>query len=227
LAVIVEAIKADLMKAIPEQIRVRRGHESASYDDAEIKSIIDAGYIAHVAFVHNGLPVSVPMIYWREGDFVLWHGSTKSRAMLASAGDDVCLTITHLDALAFARSAFHHSANYRCVMLFGVAEPVPAEQKVASLHNLMERIAPGRDEHLRPMHDKELKATALLRIPIDQVSAKIKSGPPNGDPDDQNWPVWEGIVPIKQTFQTAISAGLTEVDLLTPDHIARLQGTKI
>lgn len=215
------------MSKIPEQIRVQRGHESASYDDAKVKSIIDSGYIAHVAFVHESLPLSVPMIYWREGEHVVWHGSTKSRAMLASAGDNVCLTITHLDGLVFARSAFHHSANYRCVMLFGVAEPVPADRKAASLHNLMERIAPGRDKLLRPIHDQELKATALLRIPINRVSAKIKSGPPNGDPSDLNWPVWEGVVPVTQTLNPAISAGLTDADIETPDHISRLDGSVI
>ncbi|MEO0463386.1 MAG: pyridoxamine 5'-phosphate oxidase family protein [Pseudomonadota bacterium] len=215
------------MDTIADEIRVRRGHESASYDPEQIRQIIDAGYVAHVAFCHNGRPVCVPMIYWREGDFLMWHGSSKSRAMLASEGDRVCITITHWDGLVFARSEFHHSANYRCVMLFGEAQKVPDSQKSQSLHKLMERIAPGRDQALRPMSGQELKATVLLRISIDQVSAKIKSGPPKGDPADVDWPVWEGVVPIAQTFQPAVSADLTEADAVTPENIRRLEGAKI
>ncbi|MEM6586576.1 MAG: pyridoxamine 5'-phosphate oxidase family protein [Pseudomonadota bacterium] len=215
------------MTPVADEIRVRRGHESASYDPDLIRKIIDAGYFAHIAFQHRGQPVCIPMMVWREEDFVYWHGSTKSRAMLAGAGEEVCITITHWDGLVFARSAFHHSANYRCVMLFGTAESVPEANKLAHLHTLMERIAPGRDDDLRPMTAQEIKGTALLRIPIDRVSAKVKSGPPRGDPADADWPVWEGVVPVAQTFQPAVSAALTEADRETPENIARLEGVSI
>ena len=215
------------MADISDELRVRRGHEAGRYDADTIIDILDRGYIAIIAFVHNDKPVAVPMIYWRKGDWLYWHGSTKSRAMLASSGDAVCVTVTHLDALVFARSAFHHSANYRSVMLFGTAETVPEAHKLSCLHALMERIAPGRDEQLRPMSGQELKATSLLRIPIDQASAKIKSGPPNGDPADVDWPVWEGVVPVTQTLGQAVSAGLTHADEVTPEHITSLQGKTI
>ncbi|XUU60827.1 pyridoxamine 5'-phosphate oxidase family protein [Erythrobacter sp. HA6-11] len=210
-----------------EDVRVRRGHENASYDRREISQIIDAGYCAHIAFCHDTRPVCVPMMYWRQGDFIFWHGSTKSRAMLASAGDEVCITITHWDGLVFARSAFHHSANYRSVMIFGKAQAVPDDEKTAHLHALMERIAPGRDADLRPMSKQELKATALLRIPIDRVSAKMRFGPPRDDPADTDWPVWSGIVPVTQTLERAVSAAETEADNITPANIEALEGIKI
>jgi hypothetical protein len=215
------------MASISDEIRVRRGHENARYDREEILRIIDAGYFAHIAFCHRGRPVSVPMMYWRDDDHIYWHGSTKSRAMLASAGGEVCISVTHWDGLVFARSAFHHSANYRCVMMFGQAEAVPELEKAGSLHKLMERIAPGRDEQLRPMSQQELKATALLRIPIDRVSAKVRAGPPRGDPADAEWPIWEGIVPIAQRFERAVSAERSEADRTTPGNVRRLEGARI
>ena len=147
--------------------------------------------------------------------------------MLARAGQSVCITITHWDGLVFARSAFRHSAHYRCVMLFGEAQEVPEDEKTASLHTLMERVAPGRDAELRPMTEQELKATALLRVPINRVSAKIKQGPPTADPLDTDWPVWEGILPVAQIFQPAKSTGASSESYETPDNVERLVGTSI
>lgn len=212
---------------VTDKIHIRQSRERACYDTPTIKKIIDSGYVAHIAFVHNGYPVNIPMVYWREEDYIYWHGSTKSRAVLASAGDSVCLTITHFDGLVFAKSAFHHSANYRSVMVFGVAEVVPDNEKLTRLKNFMERIALGRDAELRPVKDKELKATRLLRIPIDHVSAKIRSGPPVEDQDDNDWPIWTGLVPVRQHFMAPIGVKQTDNNIDIPKNIAELTGTSI
>lgn len=212
---------------ITDKTRIRQSRERACYGDSTIKKIIDSGYVAHIAFVHNGYPVNIPMIYWREEGYIYWHGSTKSRAVLASAGDSVCLTITHFDGLVFAKSAFHHSANYRSVMVFGTAEIVPDNEKIARLKYFMERISLGRNVQLRPIKDKELKATSLLRIPIDRVSAKVRSGPPVEDQDDNDWPVWAGVVPVRQHFLAPISVKQTDNNVDIPNNITELTGISI
>ncbi|MEM7613065.1 MAG: pyridoxamine 5'-phosphate oxidase family protein [Pseudomonadota bacterium] len=201
----------------PTTIRARQNPDRASYEREDIHRILDAGYFAHLAFVHDGMPVNTPMMYWRDGDYVYWHGSTKSRAMTASEGDPVCIAVTHFDGLVFAKSAFHHSANYRSVMIFGNAESAPDIRKTEQLHALMERIAPGRDATLRPLRDNELRATKILRIPLDCVSAKVRSGPPVEDPRDVDWEVWTGVVPCKTQFTKPVGAGDGDNDLGAPE----------
>lgn len=208
--------------AVSNQVRVRRGHKLASYKKSQAFDILDAGYIAHTAFIYDGYPVNIPMIYWRDGDYIYWHGSTKSRAMLAIAGDRVCLTVTHFDGLVFAKSAFHHSANYRSLMIFGIAEAIGELEKPEHLFHLMERIAPGRNKHLRPMQDKELKATSLLRMPIERFSIKTRSGPPVEDPDDLNWSVWTGTIPFEQRLGQPESALETKIHTEVPEYLSKL-----
>lgn len=155
----------------------------------------------------RGAPVVIPTLYWRESDHLYLHGSIASRMLDRARKAPVCVTVTHIDALVLTRSAFHHSVNYRSVVIFGKPEEVtdPVE-KSARLRTFMEGLLPGRWDTLRPVKPKELKATRLLRLPIDEVSAKIRSGPPADDKADLSWPVWGGLVPIETR------AGLAEPD---------------
>jgi uncharacterized protein len=171
----------------------KRGH----YDRATIDGILDAGIVCHVGFVVRGSPVVIPTLYWREGDHLYLHGSIASRMLDSARKTPVCVTVTHIDALVLTRSAFHHSVNYRSVVVLGKPEEVtdPAE-KEAHLRTFMEGLLPGRWDRLRPVKPKELKATRLLRLSIDEASAKIRSGPPADDKADLSWPVWGGLIPI-------------------------------
>lgn len=177
------------------------------YDRATIDAILDEGILCHVGFVHEGAPVVIPTLYWREGDHVYLHGSIASRMLGSSIGATICVTVTHLDGLVLARSAFHHSANYRSVVLFGKPEEVtdPRERE-ARMRVFMEGLFPGRWETLRPVKARELKATRLLGLRIDEASAKIRSGPPVDDAADVSWPTWGGVMPL------ALRAGKPQPD---------------
>jgi nitroimidazol reductase NimA-like FMN-containing flavoprotein (pyridoxamine 5'-phosphate oxidase superfamily) len=172
----------------------KRGH----YDRETIDAILDAGFVCHVGFVVRGSPVVIPTLYWREGDHLYLHGSIASRMLETARNTPICVTVTHIDALVLTRSAFHHSVNYRSVVVFGKPEELtdPAEKK-ARMRTFMEGILPGRWDALRPVKVKELNATRVLRLPIDEVSAKIRSGPPADDEADLTWPIWGGLVPLE------------------------------
>ncbi len=184
-------------KAPSDRSRVRRTPDKAAYDKTTIHAILDAAPVAHVGYILNGAPFVTPTLQWREGDHVYWHGSAASRMLKAVNGADVCLTVTLTDGLVLARSAFEHSINYRSAMLFGQARLVtdPAE-KAARLQTMVDQMFPGRWPLLRPMTDQEMKATTLLTMPIDEVSAKVATGMPEDEPEDRTWPVWAGIVPL-------------------------------
>ena len=186
------------------------------YDRATIDAILDEGVLCHVGFVHEGAPVVIPTLYWREGDFVYLHGSVASRMLGTSIDQPICVTVTHLDGLVLARSAFHHSANYRSVVLFGKPEEVtdPRERE-ARMRVFMEGLFPGRWETLRPVKAKELKATRLLSLRIDEASAKIRSGPPADDAADVTWPTWGGVLPL------ALHAGAPQPDDYVKDKALR------
>ena len=179
--------------------RLKRLHEKAEYGLDVIHAILDAQPLAHVGHLVDGFPVVTPTLQWREGDRVYWHGSSASRMIRASAGQPVSLTVTLLDGLVMARSGLEHSVNFRSVMVFGVAEQVvdPA-LKAAHLEVMIEQMFPGRWAQLRPMTAQEVKATAVLSLPITEVSAKIGAGMPTDPPEDRDWPVWAGVIPLRQ-----------------------------
>ena len=188
-----------MTKARPrtDRVRVQRMRKRGHYDRATIDAILDEGVLCHVGFVHEGAPVVIPTLYWREGDYVYLHGSAASRMLGTSIDKPICVTVTHLDGLVLARSAFHHSANYRSVVLFGKPKEVtdPGERE-ARMRVFMEGLFPGRWDTLRPVKAKELKATRLLGLRIDEASAKIRSGPPIDDAADVTWPTWGGVLPL-------------------------------
>jgi len=180
-----------------ERTRVRRRPQRGHYDRTTIDAILDAGFVCHVGYTLDGAPVVTPTAYWRSGDHVYWHGSRASRMLSSAAGQPVCLTVTHVDGLVLARSAFHHSLNYRSVMLFGVAEAVEGPDKLAALRDFVEGLYPGRWETLRPVMEKELKVTTVLRVAIEEASAKVRTGPPVDDEPDYALPVWAGVIPLR------------------------------
>ena len=163
--------------------KVRRLPKRARYDRDTLYAILDAGFVCHIGYVIDGQPYVTPTAYWREGDAVYWHGSSKSRMLMAlEKRPAICLTVTILDALVVARSGFHKSVNYRSAMLFGKPCKVedPAE-KLAKMEAFVERLYPGRWRELRPVNRQELKATTVLGMHIEEASAKVRTGPPVDD----------------------------------------------
>jgi len=176
--------------------RVRRVPDRGQYDRATIDKILDEGLVAHVATA--GTPV-IPMGYVRDGDRLLLHGSSASRLMRSVAsGAEACVTVTLLDGLVLARSAFHHSMNFRSVVLQGRGRAVEeGEEKAEALRVFLERLFPGRWKEVRRPDEAELRATSVVSFPLDEASAKIRAGPPVDEADDQGWSVWAGVVPLR------------------------------
>ena len=197
------------MSAAPSpRTRLRRMPEKSAYDADTIKAILDAQPLAHIGHLIDGAPAVTPTLQWRIGERVYWHGSAASRMIRACAGQPVCLTVTLLDGLVLARSGLEHSVNFRSVMVFGVAEPVTAAVlKAGFLEVMIDQMLPDRWPQLRPMTAQELKATAVLSLPITEASAKIGAGMPTDRPKDMAWPVWAGVVPIRQVLDPALPDG--------------------
>jgi uncharacterized protein len=182
-----------------ERVRVRRKRERASYDRGVIDAILDEALIAHLGIVDEaGQPFVIPTLHARSGDVVYCHGSSASRTLRAlAAGAPACLTVSLIDGLVLARAAMHHSANYRSAMLIGQARIVrDVEEKRAALRAVVEHIVPGRWDDVRAPSENELKATAVLALPIDEASAKVRSGGPVDDEDDYALPAWAGVIPL-------------------------------
>jgi uncharacterized protein len=187
--------------------RVRRHPERAHYDRETVFAILDAALLCHVGYVIDGRPYVTPTLFWRDGERLYWHGSSASRMLRAqSRGIPVCLTVSHIDGLVLARSAFRHSLNYRAVMAFGRAAVVEdSAEKEAGLNAFVERLYPGRTARMRPILPQELKATILMRMAIEEASAKIRAGGPLDLETDYGAPCWAGVVPIAQHLGTPIS----------------------
>jgi nitroimidazol reductase NimA-like FMN-containing flavoprotein (pyridoxamine 5'-phosphate oxidase superfamily) len=186
-----------------DRVRVRRGARKGHYDRAPIDAVLDGGLVGHVAFVDGQQPYCIPMLYARVGDRVYIHGSTASRAMRALAGGAAaCLTVTIVRGLVLARSAFEHSANYESVVALGAFQPVEdAAERLAAFEAFTEKLLPGRWNEVRGPSRKELKATTILALTIDEASAKVRSGPPDDDDSaDSAIDTWAGVVPILTSF---------------------------
>jgi nitroimidazol reductase NimA-like FMN-containing flavoprotein (pyridoxamine 5'-phosphate oxidase superfamily) len=177
---------------------VRRKPERGGYDRVAAAAILDEGLVAHVGLAGDDGPVVIPMLYGRVGDQVILHGSPASRLLRGGAkGVDLCVTVTLVDGLVLARSAFHHSMNYRSVVVFGRATPVTdLDAKRAALDALVEHLVPGRTADARPPSDKELRGTLVLALPLAECSVKVRSGEPVDDDEDLALPVWAGVIPL-------------------------------
>ncbi|HWU09713.1 MAG TPA: pyridoxamine 5'-phosphate oxidase family protein [Streptomyces sp.] len=204
-----------------------RARQRASYDHETVHSILDAAYLCHLGFVRDGAPVVLPTLFGRVGERLYVHGSTGSRPLRATGAADpglaVCLTVTHVDALVLARSAFHHSMNYRSVVVHGIARTVtdPEERRVA-LDAIVDQVVPGRSKDSRPADAKELAATAVIRLDLDEVSAKIRTGGPNDDPEDLSLPHWAGVVPLTHGYATPEPSGDLDPAVQVPDYLTAL-----
>ena len=208
-------------KAPSDRTKVKRLPTRGQYDRAQIDPILDEGFICHVGFVVDGQPFVIPTGYARDGDRVLIHGSGASRMpRTLEGGVDICLTVTHVDALVLARSAFHHSINYRSVVILGKATLIEdREAKIEALRILTEHFIPGRWNDCRQPNESELKATTALEIPLTEASAKVRTGPPGEEDEDYALPYWAGLLPIPPTTQTPIPDPKLAPGIDVPDYV--------
>ena len=195
-----------------------RGH----HDTETLYAILDEALIGHVGFVtKTGHPAVIPTLIARDGDDLLIHGSNASRAVRAlRAGQEACIEVTHVDGIVLARSAFHHSMNYRSAILYGTLEQAPDKERALELFT--EKLIPGRWEHVRWPNPQELKATEVLSLPITEGSAKVRSGPPGDDEPDYALDTWAGVVPITTTRGEPIPDPLLSAGIATPEHVRAL-----
>ena len=181
-----------------DRSRLRRAPNRAHYDRDTVHAVLDAGLQCAVGYVLDGQPYVTWTAYWRQGERLYWHGSSASRMIKrVKGGLPVCFSLGLLDGVVFARSGFHHSFNYRAVVAYGTAHEVTdPEEKLAALRAFTERIAPGRWDELRAPTDQEMKATAVMSMPLEEVAAKVRQGGPKDDAEDMDQPVWAGHVPV-------------------------------
>jgi uncharacterized protein len=215
-------------KPASDRVRLRRRRERGSHDRETIDAILDEGVIAHLAIVlPDGQPLAIPTLHARHGDVVYCHGASAGRTMRAmGSGAPACLTVSLIDGLVLARSAMHHSANYRSAILLGSARAVvDAEEKRAAFEAIVERIVPGRWSEVRPPSDNELKATAVVAMGIDEASAKIRSAPPADDPEDYELDVWAGVIPLSMTVGEPVRDPLLRQEIALPEHVRAYRPT--
>jgi nitroimidazol reductase NimA-like FMN-containing flavoprotein (pyridoxamine 5'-phosphate oxidase superfamily) len=188
------------MKQAPsDRTRIRRVASNAHYDTATLHAIIDDAYLCHIAFSVDRGAHCIPTACWREGKHLYIHGSNGSRMVKHLLANECCVTITHLDGLVLARSAFNHSMNYRSAMIYGRFDAVEGDAARHALEAFMEKLAPGRQAEIRPGSDKEYAATTVLRIPLAEAACKVRAGGPEDDEADLNWPAWAGVLPWART----------------------------
>jgi nitroimidazol reductase NimA-like FMN-containing flavoprotein (pyridoxamine 5'-phosphate oxidase superfamily) len=195
--------------------QVKRLPKRGVYDHAQVHAILDEGFICHVGFVVDGQPYVIPTGYARSGDRLYIHGSAASRMLRElGQGAQLCVTVTLVDGLVLARSAFHHSMNYRSVVVLGQARLVTdTEEKTAALSHFTNHIVPGRWDEVRQPTEQELKSTTVLALALDEVSAKVRTGPPIDDEEDYALPIWAGVVPLR------IQAGDPAPDARLPEGV--------
>jgi uncharacterized protein len=215
-------------KLVPTQrTALKRLPERGAYGRNTIYKILDEGLVCHVGFIVSGEPIVIPMAYARAGNMLYIHGSVASRILRTLArGIRVCVTVTLLDGLVLARSAFHHSMNYRSVVVFGVASPVKnVTKKLRALHVFSEHVMPGRWADVRKPNDIELKQTLVLELPLTEASAKIRTGPPIDEPSDYDLRVWAGELPFSLVAGEPIADPRLVPGLQAPGYIqhARIQ----
>lgn len=214
---------------VSKQNKVRQLREKAAYDRETVHGILDAGLVAHAAFVQNGEPVVVPMLYGRDGEVLYLHGARKARVIrLLEGRAKVCVNVTLPDGLVFARSAFASSMNYRSVTVFGTARLVeePADKKHA-LWVISEHAMPGRRAELRKSHENELKMTGVIAIDIESASAKVSTGMPDDEDCDLETPVWGGVLPVETRFTTLQPDGLVSDGIEPSDALRAMEGKRL
>jgi nitroimidazol reductase NimA-like FMN-containing flavoprotein (pyridoxamine 5'-phosphate oxidase superfamily) len=209
---------------ITERTRLRRKNERGYYDRETIDAILDAMPMCHVGYVIDGSPVVMPTFQWREGDHVYWHASNAGRGLRAAEGTAVCLTVSLLDGLVLARTGLNHSANFRSVMIFGQPRKITEPDRKADLLNgMIDAFYPGRSTILRPMAESDIKQTALLSLPIEEASAKMREGGPIDEEEDYALPIWAGTVPVKMQMMPPVPDPRNLDGVEMPEHVTSIK----
>jgi uncharacterized protein len=202
---------------------LHRLRERGRLDRADLDAVIDAGLVCHLGVIVDGVPVVLPTGYGRNGENLYLHGSSGNKSLLSAAGQQVCVTITLLDGLVCARAVFHHSMNYRSAVVYGNARLVEdPQEKLAALEAVTNHLVPGRWDHARTPTRKELAATIVIALPLDEASVKVRSGGPKDDPEDYDAPIWAGVLPAALAFGPAEPDPELRGDVPVPGHIAAL-----
>jgi hypothetical protein len=214
---------------VSKQNKVKQLREKAAYDQETVHGVIDAGLVAHVAFVQDGQPVVVPMLYGREGETLFLHGARKSRVVrLLEGTETTCANVTLLDGLVYARSAFASSMNYRSATVFGKARLVDDwEDKVHALRIIAECTMPGRWAEVRESLDNEIKMTGVIAMHIESASAKISTGMPDDEEIDLDTPIWAGVLPLESRFTELVADDLVKDGIEPSDALRSMENTKL
>jgi len=214
---------------VSKQNKVKQLREKAAYDQETVHGVLDAGLVAHVAFVQDGQPVVVPMLYGREGETLFLHGARKSRVVrLLEGTETTCANVTLLDGLVYARSAFASSMNYRSATVFGKARLVDDwEDKVHALRIIAECTMPDRWAEVRESLDNEIKMTGVIAMDIESASAKISTGMPDDEEIDLDTPIWAGVLPLESRFTKLVADDLVKDDIEPSDALRSMEGTKL
>ena len=218
-------MSADQTLSPTARTTLHRLRERGRTERADLDAVLEAGMVCHLGVVIGGVPVVLPTGYGRIGDTLYLHGSSANRSLLSAAGQQICVTITLLDGLVCARAVFHHSMNYRSAVVFGEARLVTeAGEKLAALRAVTNHLVPGRWDHAREPTRKELAATAVLALPLDEASVKVRAGGPKDDPEDYDSGIWAGVLPAALTFGPAQPDPALKGEIPIPEHIAALAG---
>ena len=211
---------------LTERTKLKRLPNRGSHDSAAIHRILDAAFLAHVGFNLDGQPFVIPTLYGREGEKLYLHGSAASRMLRElETGVDACVTVTLVDGLVLARSAFHHSMNYRSVVAFGKARRIgDPDQKTKALRVISDHLIAGRWNEVRGPNERELKATAVLEFAIEEASAKVRTGPPLDDEEDYALPIWAGVLPLALTPGTLVPDARLAAGAEVPESVRRYEG---
>ena len=204
-----------------DRVRVRRLAERGRYDRTTVEAILDEGYVCHVGLAGETGPMVIPTAYGRDGNELYLHGAPANATLRgASTGVEICVTVTLVDGLVLARSAFHHSINYRSVVIVGrAAEVTGTEEKRRALSVVVDHIVPGRSVDARAPTDNELRATRVLRLPLDEASAKIRTGGPKDDPEDMDLAVWAGVLPLRTAAGPPLADTGRPASMEAPDYL--------
>ena len=220
--------QASAAKPATERIRLRRRRERGSYDRETIDAILDEALIAHLAIVMgDGQPLAIPTLHARDGDVVYCHGASAGRTMRTTAGGAAaCLTVSLIDGLVLARSAMHHSANYRSAIILGQAREISEpEEKRAAFKAIVERIVPGRWGEVRPPSDNEMRATSVVALAIEEASAKVRCGPPVDEEEDYELDAWAGVIPLSLGVGTPVPDPELRAGIALPEHLRAYRRT--
>jgi nitroimidazol reductase NimA-like FMN-containing flavoprotein (pyridoxamine 5'-phosphate oxidase superfamily) len=207
-------------RSATDRTALRRTRERGRTDRAELYAVLDEGRVCHLGVVVDGAPRVLPTAYGRDGDTLYLHGSSGASSLLAAPAGEICVTVTHVDALVLSRSANHHSMNYRSAMIYGVPRRVTDDaEKLRGLRAVVENLAPGQWEAVRPPNRKELASTAVLALPLDEASVKVRDGQAADEPEDYALDIWAGIVPVRTTYGAPVPDPALRPGVAVPGHI--------